>query len=1091
MSMSFAGADTGPTAALASPPVISSVSPAAGAPGGGTLVTLTGTNFQQATAVRFGATIATSFTVNSATQITAVSPPGSGSVQITVTTPNGTSNGVPFSFVGSPAPVLTSLTPTQGPAAGGTAVTITGTSLSGATAVRFGATNAASFLVVSATQIVAVAPAGSGTVQVTVTTPGGTSNGLPFAFVPAPTVSSVSPNQGPGAGGNTVTITGSGFSGATAVRFGSTNATSFTVVSPTQITAVAPPGSGTVQVTVVTAGGTSNGVSYTYVAVPSLTSAVPNQGPASGGNNVTLTGSGLSGATSVMFGSTPATSFIVVSATQVVAIAPPGTGTVQITVTTPGGTSNGVSYSYVVAPSLTSVSPNQGPAVGGNTVTISGSGLSGATSVLFGSTPATSFTVVSSTQITAVAPAGTGTVQVTVATPGGTSNGVPYSYVVAPVLSSVSPTQGPAAGGNTVILTGSGFTGATSVLFGSTPATSFTVNSASQITAVAPPGGGTVQATVVTPGGTSNGVSYSYVVAPSLTSVSPNQGPAAGGNTVTISGSGLSGATAVLFGSTPATSFTVVSSTQITAVAPPGSGNVQITVVTPGGTSNGVAYAYTSAPVLSSVSPTQGPPAGGNTVTLTGSGFTGATSVLFGSTPATSFTVVSSTQITATAPPGTGTVQITVVTPGGTSNGVGYTYTSAPVLISAVPNQGPAVGGNNVTLTGSGLSGATSVMFGSTPATSFIVVSATQVVAIAPAGTGTVQITVTTPGGTSNGVGYTYTSAPVLSSVSPTQGPATGGNTVTLTGSGFTGATAVLFGSTAANSFTVVSPTQITVTAPPGSGTVQVTVTTPGGTSNGVSYTYTAAPVLTSISPSQGSVNGANTVTLTGSGFTGATAVTFGFQPAVSFTVVSSTQITAVVPPGSAGAVPVTVTTPGGTSNSVTYIYLAIPALTSVVPNQGSTTGGTMVTLTGSGFLGATAVLFGSTPATSFTVVSATQIGAVAPPGTGTVQITVVTPGGTSNGVPYTYVPVPVLTAVIPVQGPTTPGSTVTLLGTGLAATNGVLFGSTLVAFTVVSDGLVTATDPGGPPGPVSLTVTSPGGTSNAVTYTRVSGPGI
>ncbi|WP_432587038.1 IPT/TIG domain-containing protein [Streptomyces sp. HD1123-B1] len=1007
--MSFAGADTGPTAALASPPVISSVSPAAGAPGGGTLVTLTGTNFQQATAVRFGATIATSFTVNSANQITAVSPPGSGSVQITVTTPNGTSNGVPFSFVGSPAPVLTSLTPTQGPAAGGTAVTITGTSLSGATAVRFGATNAASFLVVSATQIVAVAPAGSGTVQVTVTTPGGTSNGLPFAFVPAPTVSSVSPNQGPGAGGNTVTITGSGFSGATAVRFGSTNATSFTVVSPTQITAVAPPGSGTVQVTVITAGGTSNGLSYTYVAVPSLTSAVPNQGPAGGGNNVTLTGSGLSGATSVMFGSTPATSFIVVSATQVVAIAPPGTGTVQITVTTPGGTSNGVSYSYVVAPSLTSVSPNQGPAAGGNTVTITGSGLSGATSVLFGSTPATSFTVVSSTQITAVAP----------------------------------------------------------------------------------PGSGNVQVTVVTPGGTSNGVSYSYVVAPSLTSVSPNQGPAAGGNTVTITGSGLSGATAVLFGSTPATSFTVVSATQITAVAPAGTGNVQITVVTPGGTSNGVAYSFTSAPVLSSVSPTQGPPAGGNTVTLTGSGFTGATAVLFGSTPATSFTVVSSTQITATAPPGTGTVQVTVVTPGGTSNGVGYTYTSAPVLISAVPNQGPAGGGNNVTLTGSGLSGATSVMFGSTPATSFIVVSATQVVAIAPPGTGTVQITVTTPGGTSNGVGYTYTSAPVLSSVSPTQGPATGGNTVTLTGSGFTGATAVLFGSTAANSFTVVSPTQITVTAPPGSGTVQVTVTTPGGTSNGVSYTYTAAPVLTSISPSQGSVNGANTVTLTGSGFTGATAVTFGFQPAVSFTVVSSTQITAVVPPGSAGAVPVTVTTPGGTSNSVTYIYLAIPALTSVVPNQGSTTGGTMVTLTGSGFLGATAVLFGSTPATSFTVVSATQIGAVAPPGTGTVQITVVTPGGTSNGVPYTYVPVPVLTAVIPVQGPTTPGSTVTLLGTGLAATNGVLFGSTLVAFTVVSDGLVTATDPGGSAGPVSLTVTSPGGTSNAVTYTRVSGPGI
>ncbi|WP_432037613.1 beta strand repeat-containing protein [Streptomyces cucumeris] len=839
--------------------------------------------------------------------------------------------------------------------------------------------------------------------------------------------------------------------------------------------------------------GADTGPTAALASPPVISSVSPAAGAPGGGTLVTLTGTNFQQATAVRFGATIAASFTVNSATQITAVSPPGTGSVQITVTTPNGTSNGVPFSFVGSPTpvLTSLTPTQGPAAGGTAVTITGTSLSGATAVRFGATNAASFLVVSATQIVAVAPAGSGTVQVTVTTPGGTSNGLPFAFVPAPTVSSVSPNQGPGAGGNTVTINGSGLSGATAVRFGSTNATSFTVVSPTQITAVAPPGSGTVQVTVVTAGGTSNGVSYTYVAVPSLTSAVPNQGPASGGNNVTLTGSGLSGATSVLFGSTPATSFIVVSSTQVVAIAPPGTGTVQVTVVTPGGTSNGVSYSYVVAPSLTSVSPNQGPAAGGNTVTISGSGLSGATAVLFGSTPATSFTVVSSTQITAVAPPGTGNVQVTVVTPGGTSNGVGYTYTPVPVLTSAVPNQGPASGGNNVTLTGSGLSGATSVMFGSTPATSFIVVSSTQVVAIAPPGTGTVQISVVTPGGTSNGVGYTYTSAPVLSSVSPTQGPATGGNTVTLTGSGFTGATAVLFGSTAANSFTVVSPTQITVTAPPGSGTVQVTVTTPGGTSNGVSYTYISAPVLTSISPSQGSVNGGNTVTLTGSGFTGATAVTFGFQPAVSFTVVSSTQITAVVPPGSAGAVPVTVTTPGGTSNSVTYIYLAVPALTSVVPNQGSTTGGTMVTLTGSGFLGATAVLFGSTPATSFTVVSATQIGAVAPPGTGTVQITVVTPGGTSNGVPYTYVPVPVLTSVIPAQGPTTPGSTVTLLGTGLAATNGVLFGSTLVAFTVVSDGLVTATDPGGSPGPVSLTVTSPGGTSNAVTYTRVSGPGI
>ncbi|WP_245171220.1 IPT/TIG domain-containing protein, partial [Streptomyces decoyicus] len=74
-------------------------------------------------------------------------------------------------------------------------------------------------------------------------------------------------------------------------------------------------------------------------------------------------------------------------------------------------------------------------------------------------------------------------------------------------------------------------------------------------------------------------------------------------------------------------------------------------------------------PTLTSVTPTSGPTAGGTTVTLTGTGFTGATAVRFGATPA-SFVVNSATQITATAPAGSGTVQVTVTGPGGTSNGV-------------------------------------------------------------------------------------------------------------------------------------------------------------------------------------------------------------------------------------------------------------------------------------------------------------------------------------------------------------------------------------------------------------------------------------
>jgi hypothetical protein len=85
----------------------------------------------------------------------------------------------------------------------------------------------------------------------------------------APTVTGINPNSGPTTGGTVVTITGTGFNCVSGVKFGTTNATTFTVVSPTQITATSPPGAGTVDVTVTTCNGTSPTGSFdefTYVA---------------------------------------------------------------------------------------------------------------------------------------------------------------------------------------------------------------------------------------------------------------------------------------------------------------------------------------------------------------------------------------------------------------------------------------------------------------------------------------------------------------------------------------------------------------------------------------------------------------------------------------------------------------------------------------------------------------------------------------------------------------------------------------------------------------------------------------------------------
>ncbi|WP_217439606.1 IPT/TIG domain-containing protein [Nocardia barduliensis] len=1069
-------------------PAVVAVVPAWGPRAGGNTVVLQGDNFTGTVAVNFGATPATSFTVDSDSQITAVVPAGTGVAPVTVTNAVATGNAVSYTYLGTPS--LTSVDPSQGPASGGNTVTLTGTEFTGATAVDFGGTAASSFTVVSSTQINAVAPAGTGTVNVSVTTSGGTSNSRSYTYVPAPALAAVVPGAGPEIGANTVVLTGTNLTGATAVRFGANAAVTFTIVSATEIRAVAPAGTGTAAVTVTTTGGVSNGVAYGYVPVPNLAAVVPGSGPETGGNTVTLTGTGFTTTTAVNFGPTPAISFTVVSNTEVVAIAPAGTGTAAVTLTTAGGVSNDGVYTYLPAPTIAAVVPGAGPVSGGNTVTLNGSGFTGTTTVRFGATPAASFTVVSDTELTAVAPAGTGSTTVTLTAIGGTSNGISYTFVPAPALAAVTPGSGPETGGNTVTLTGTGFTTTTAVDFGPTPAISFTVVSDTELTAVVPAGIGSVNVTVTTGGGTSNGVLYTYVPAPAIAAIVPDAGPETGGATVTLTGTGFTGTNAVNFGSIPAISFTAVSDTEISAVAPAGTGPATVTVTTIGGVSNDVLFANVPAPAIAAIVPDAGPETGGATVTLTGTGFTGTTAVRFGATPATSFTVVSDTELVAVSPAGTGSATVTLTAIGGTSNGVLYTFVPAPALAAVDPGSGPETGGNTVTLTGTGFTGATEVTFGGDAAVSFVVVSDSRITAVAPAGIGSVSVTVTTAGGASNGVGYTYVPAPTLVTTVPDSGPETGGNTVTLTGTGFTGTTAVNFGAATASSFTVDSDTRITATAPAGTGTTAVTVTTAGGPSDGVLYTYVPAPVIAAIVPDAGPETGGNTVTLTGTGLTGATAVRFGATPAASFTVVSDTEVTAVVPAGTGNAA-VTLTTRGGTSDSVGYTYVPAPALASVVPDSGPETGDNAVTLTGTGLTATTAVRFGGVSAT-FTVISDSEISATAPPGAGPVGVTVSTAGGTSNSIGYAYVPEPTLVSVAPEAGPAPGGNTVVLTGTGFTDATAVSFGAnTATSFVVVDDSQITAVAPAGLAGTVTVTVATPGGRSDGVFYTYVPAPAL
>jgi alpha-tubulin suppressor-like RCC1 family protein len=236
-------------------PTVTSVSPNVGPTTGATTVTINGNTLTDATSVKFGATQATSFTVNSATSITATAPPGTGTVDVTVTTPSGASPSGAFDrFTFQALATVAKLSSKSGPVGGGTSVTITGTEFTAASNVSFGQTSAASFTVNSPTSITAVTPAaGAGSADVRVTNSAGTSAiSTTDRFKYLPVVESVAPASGTTLGGTSVTVTGQGFalgSAATAFKFGTVKAKSVSCTSSTTCVVTAPPhAAGTVDV---------------------------------------------------------------------------------------------------------------------------------------------------------------------------------------------------------------------------------------------------------------------------------------------------------------------------------------------------------------------------------------------------------------------------------------------------------------------------------------------------------------------------------------------------------------------------------------------------------------------------------------------------------------------------------------------------------------------------------------------------------------------------------------------------------------------------------------------------------------------------
>ncbi|MBD1210483.1 MAG: IPT/TIG domain-containing protein [Ignavibacteria bacterium] len=325
-------------------------------------------------------------------------------------------------------------------------------------------------------------------------------------------------------------------------------------------------------------------------------------------------------------------------------------------------------------------------------------------------------------------------------------------------------------------------------------------------------------------------------------------------------------------------------------------------------------------PSIRSFTPTTTSP--GTSVVITGIRFTGASAVSIGGTAAASFTVESDTQITAVVACNNVSGEIVVTTAAGTARLAGFTLTSASLLVTSFsPTSGPP--GTVVTVVGRGMQCVNRVTIGGVAATQITTTLSNQssMSFTVPNGAITGALTLTSPfGSASANDRFTVTvPAPSITGFSPTSGAP--GAVITVTGMNLAGATSVSIGGVLAN-YTVNRDGTVSITIPANAPSGIISITTPGGTATSGRATLTVLPpppTIASFSPTTASLGA--TITITGTDLSGASLVTIGGVPAASFTVISPTTITFVVP-SRAGNGAITVTTPGGqaTSRSVLIV---------------------------------------------------------------------------------------------------------------------------------------------------------------------------
>lgn len=963
----------------------------------------------------------------------------------------------------------------------------------------------------------------AGTYEVVVRNPDGTElrkNGLRYMLYPSlvscGTVKPITPETGSVTGGTPIVIRGNNFQPGAAVTVGATLATNVNYVSPTEIHAVTPPGrSGHADVLVINPDGTFTSTqdrcgAFTYRGLtPVISSMTPTTIRANAEIPLTFTGTNFTGARPAVRISSGSMNFIqdsrVVNDTTMTAISPlmaPGLANIIATSDPFNADSNVVRLNVIPEESVT---PNHGPTSGGTELTIRGLGFQpGARVFLRDGEELTNVVVVDSTTITGTTPpkslAQGGQRGVTVINPNGQSFTFAGQFTYlnqggAVTIDSVTPNSGFTTGGETITVTGTGFDPPQfmDILIGGFVPTDVTLVDENTLTMKTPPHVAGPADVVIWVAGTGEPGAvledgFTYVDGPPIVQfVTPSRGVPEGGTAIEIRGASFLPGATVTIGGNPLLNTQVFGATLITGTTPAHAlGPVNVVVTNPdaqtGTGANAFTYAYPGL-TLTPAAPTVMP--GTNqtmTVTLDTAQATDTIVSLTAGTPSlitmpSTVTIVAgqlSNTFTLTAGTTAGTTSVTATLPasmGSISAVANITIPDAPKITSFTPVMGP--GGTVVTLTGSRFTGATQVRFGDLNATTFTVVSATEITATAPANGVTGPICVTIPGPFTGCSTTPFTFPPRITGFAPGTGSA--GDTITINGANFHNASAVSFTGAAAGEFTVnTAGTAITVIVPDGATTGTVSVTTPAGTATSTTN-FGVPPEVTGFSPTRGGTGAA--VTISGLRFTGATAVTFNGVSA-TFSVISDTTIEATVPATATTGL-VGVTTAGGTGvSAAVFTVVDVAAVTTFSPIKG--TPGTVVTITGSNFTGATSVQFGGAAA-SFTVNDDTQITATVPVGAVTGPITITTPEGTSSSSNLFFLP-PVLSSFAPNSGSV--GTPVTISGSNLLGAISVTFNGVEATFTVVANDRINTTVPANATTGTLTVTTQYGPASSALNFT-------